>query len=70
MLGEKINESERLFWFPPRGLNLTTPGDEVTPTESVKKQSSKDRFRQLLQRGLADRSVDKKILSRVMGGMF
>ena len=72
MLGKKIDEFERPFWFPPRGVNLTTHKEVeiIDPFESFKKMNSQDRFKQLLQRGLSDRSVDKRILARVMGGMF
>jgi len=73
MLGREIEESERPFWFPPRGLNLTTQKEEVKvidPFESFNKMNSQDRFKQLLQRGLSDRSVNKRILARVMGDMF
>jgi len=72
MLDKEIAESERPFWFPPRGVNLTKHEEVeiIDPFESFKKMDSQTRFRQFLQRGLSDRSVDKRILARVMGGLF
>jgi len=71
MLGQEISASERPFWSPPRGVDLTEQEEEakpVDPFQSFKEKSSQQRFRDMLQLGLSDRTVDKKILARVMGG--
>jgi len=66
-MGLSIPESERGFWSPPRGLNLTVPVVEtVKPDPALSKEFARKRLFDLLKRKLGQVTANKAILRKVL----
>jgi len=69
MEGIDIKESEKAFWYAPRGVNLTKHVEEkvINPFAGFKKMDPKERFRMYLRRKM--HNANQNVLARVFGSL-
>ena len=66
-MGLKIEESERSYFSPPRGITLTKPKPEEKKAAPFDKKALRARLFARLQEALKDRTNDQRILAKVLG---